>query len=108
MQGAATFAGVGAEKNLSRLLDRLDHLGIVERHNRAGINNLRGDAVLGFEFLGGVEGAVEGGADGENRQITADAFDVRFSEGDGVVAGGDAFFRGRVPGCRRGVGIRIR
>ena len=86
LQGAAAFAGVGGQQDLAGLLHRLDHLLVVERHDRAGVDDLAGDAVLLFEFLGGVEGAVERRADREDRQVLAGLLDVRLAEGDFVGA----------------------
>ena len=57
LQETATLAGVGGEEDLASLFDRLDDLGVVERDEGAGVDDFGGEAVLGFEFLGGVEGA---------------------------------------------------
>ena len=44
------------------------------------------DAVLLLQRLGGLQRAVERGADGQDRQVLAGLLDVRLADGDLVVA----------------------
>ena len=86
----ATLAGVASHDDLARLLDGFDDFLVVERDERACVNDFYADAVLGLEQLRRLERAVERGADGEDGEILAFALDVRLAERDLVAFSRDA------------------
>ena len=71
MQVAAPLAGVRGEQDLAGLADRFDDRLVVEGDQAAGIDDLATEAMGLLQLLGGFEGALEGGADGQEGEVLA-------------------------------------
>ena len=83
----AALAGVGRQQDLAGLLDRFEHLLVVERDDRAGVDDLAAEMpYFCFQRFGGIERAVQRGADGQDRQVVAGLLDIRLADRDFVVA----------------------
>ena len=88
-EGAA-LAGVAHDDDASGLFDALDDLLVVEGHKGAGVDDLRGHAVLLLEDVGGLYRPVQHRADGEDGHVLADALDVGIADLDLILPFGHA------------------
>ena len=90
VEEAAASAGIGGEDDLAGLLHGLDDLGVIKRYQRAEVDDLGAHAVFLLELFDGIHGAIQGGADGDDGDVVAGLNDIRFTEGDLVLAFGNA------------------
>ena len=77
--GAAGACVTGYD-DAAGLLHGLKHLVVVERNEGARVDDLGLHSILLLQDVGGLKGAVQCGADGEERHILADSLDIRLTD----------------------------
>ena len=85
VQVASSLAGIGGEQDSAGLAHRIEHQAVIEGNQAASIDDLGGQAVVGLEPLRRLHSLVEGGSDGEDRQVVTIALDVGLTDGDLVI-----------------------